>query len=67
MPTATPEGGASGGGSSTSAALTASEIRALHKELGKAMSQDAQKDILVILDKLKAGVVPTEDIIRVGG
>lgn len=44
--------------------LSIQEIRGLHKELGKAMADEANKDILALLTKLKEGVVPTEDLIR---
>lgn len=58
MPTAT-------AASSSSAGLSVAEIKGLHKELGKAITADVQKDITAILDRLKEGVVPTEEIIRV--
>ncbi|PWN21736.1 transcription elongation factor [Microstroma glucosiphilum] len=45
-------------------ALSVNEIRTLHKELGKAMTDESEKDILSLLAKLKEGVVPTEDLIR---
>jgi Ca2+-binding EF-hand superfamily protein len=46
-------------------ALSVNDIRTLHKELGKAMTDESEKDILSLLAKLKEGVVPTEDLIRV--
>ncbi|CAO1627576.1 unnamed protein product [Sympodiomycopsis kandeliae] len=45
-------------------ALSVNEIKTLHKELGKAMNEQSTKDILVLLGKLKSGVVPTEEVIR---
>lgn len=53
MPTATP-----------GTPLSNSEIKGLHKELSKAIGGDVKKDITVLLDRLKEGVVPSEDVIR---
>lgn len=64
MPSSTSAPGSASGSGSTPP-MSVAEIRAVHKELGKAMAEDAQKDIGVLLGKLKEGVVPTEDLIRV--
>ncbi|PWN28237.1 transcription elongation factor [Jaminaea rosea] len=44
--------------------LSVQEIRGLHKDLAKAMADDAPKDIQALLSRLKEGVKPTEDLIR---
>ena len=45
--------------------LSVQDVKGLHKELSKAMDAKADKDVTVILGKLKEGVVASEDLIRV--
>lgn len=48
-----------------STGLSIEDVRAVHKDLSKAMASGTSKDIAALLAKLKEGVVPTEELIRV--